>query len=229
MRSHGVEWSPVPQGTTNETTTFLSLHFEVTMLLQKGGNGTLVDELDSTKMSYQTASQAMSFEFEKTFVVDDIPYANEAYADVPPIIWNAVENDFTISAGVGIALCHSRFGQWNHSVYDPQLSVLFSVPPITDVPPSPEKKKSNIVKIVAPIVVVSVVAAVAVLALVIWFTPSLQAKFLPSRFASAHTTEENASYHKPKSPPTSHASLPPTAAESHAQSTGWTKSKPSTM
>jgi len=147
----------------------------------------MLDNTDMTKLSFESETQSLYFEFEKTFVMDGIPYASEQLYDGTPYQWNALQSDMDLLAHVGIGLCHTYFGQWSHAIYDPQLSALFTVPPSDSPAPSNNNnssKQNNIVRIVAPVVVVAVVLIIAALILAVRFSPSLQERFLPSRLGT---------------------------------------------
>jgi hypothetical protein len=206
--------------------------------LTAGGTGYFEDNLRSSVLWFNTSSQRMEFEFEKMYFVDGVPFDNDQSYSSGAVPLGPILNDIPLTSHIGIGICHDYFGQWKEAIYDPQLSTIFLRPPTpSDGPQSPQtKKQSSIVRIVAPVVVVGVVALVGIAVLLVMFVPSLRTSFLPSQARSLDSRQTEEKTRKSNKQSTKQATPTPTStspavaasaapAASNAHPSGWTKSE----
>lgn len=222
-------WSQ-PWSGSNETTQFISAHFQLDMTLKAGGQGFYEDTQRKTTMRFSTAEQKMEFEFEKGYLVDGIPFNSDQSISGPPVNFSNILNDIPLSTHIGIGICSQYFGHWREAIYDPQLSSIFLQPPSPNTPESPtEQKHRYIAAIVGSVVAVVVVAAIVATIIVVVRSPSLKAKCMPSYAReSAFDDEEEQEKKKPTSDPRpataftepQRASSPTAESKDH----GWQKS-----
>jgi hypothetical protein len=213
-------WSE-PVSSSNLTTQFLSLHFDLGIVLRPGGQFYFEDTKNDTTIVFNTTDQRLDISFEKISFVDGIPFAANQKFDYPPVILHTQELS-NLNGHFGVEICDNNVGQWKHAIYDPKISTIF-LSPREDEFASPTTKKSNkiVVSIVVPIVAVLTVAAIVTAGVVILKSPTLRDKILPYRARSEARTASTTT----KSSQTISQATPTT----DQRASGWTPSQRPTL
>lgn len=214
----------------NSSSSFISAHF-LTSVNLPAGLGYFRTTSDSVQFSFNTSSspkQSLFFEFEACWLVDGVPICSrgdDVANSFPLTVPDGAQYNYAIP--MGVPLCSSAVGHWQHSIYDPQMSILFDADPTDSIttPATPTAaKQRQIVKIVAPVVVVGVILLAVIFIVVVFNTPSLKAKFMPSRVETDAFDEPRSSASHSYAPSTP-ASATPTSPSTQSTSQSPTSTK----